>query len=355
MDIQKKFNEKLSKLLFLELKKGHNLGEYEIKENIYVPIKAESIVDRVNHGEKAKEIPISFFIEGIIFVLGADPLFKYKKEYLNILNNINNSIDFIKNKIFNEIKEHRYEDAYIFLKGLLNLESTEEVFDKCFLLLENLRKLDKEYLDEELEIIEKAKKLPNFAEPYLYDSIVSRDKEEFSKALVSIHTYLELGGKETKEISEFKENLININQYNKGKELAFSEPENALKHLLPLIDYFGDSANIYYYIALCYRVLGNFEKAIYYLNEASVFDEALLEVMNEYGINYASLGDFKKATLYFEKAFETSKSIEICTNIVMCYLNLNDLENAKKFMEEAIKIDKDDEIVNELKVYFKDL
>lgn len=354
MDIKKRFNDNLSKMLFLELKKDHSLGEYRIKENIYIPVKAETIADRTNSGENMSEIPVSFFLEGMFYVLGADQNFRYNSIYKEIIETVTGSVDFIKNQIFHKVKDEKFEDAYILTKGLVNIEPSEEVFSKAFMLLENLRKEHKEYVDEELEIIDEAKKLSNYAEPYLYESLICREKTDFDRALALLHRYLELGGKETVEITEFKQNLININTYNIGKELAIDDPEEALKHLIPLVDYFGDSPNIYYYIALSYRVLGNFEKAIYYLNEAAAIDEAVIEVMNEYGINYASLGDFNKAVKYFEKAFEQFKSIEICTNIVMCYINLNDKENANKFLEEAEKIDKHDEIVVQLRQYFQD-
>jgi tetratricopeptide (TPR) repeat protein len=114
------------------------------------------------------------------------------------------------------------------------------------------------------------------------------------------------------------------------------------------LDIFGDSAEVYYYIAVAYRNLSNYEKAIYYLNEAAGIDDALIEVVNEYGINYASLGDYERAIQYFRKAFEATKSVEICTNIIMCYLNLGKIKEAQDHMELAVRLDPDDEIVIQL-------
>lgn len=355
MDIKAKVREELSKLLFLELKKGSYLGEYYINKEIYVPIKATSIIDDINKGGKMDKVPISAFIEGMTYVLGSDKEFKYNEDYIEILNSIEISVNVIKNKIFNEIQGKKYEEAYVLIKGLLNIEKSEDVYNKTFILLQQLKSLDKDYIEEEFEIIDEAKKLSNYAEVYLYEAIAYKDNKNFEKALVSIHTYLEMGGKETKEITELKEFLLNINQFNKGKELSMENPEEALKHLIPLIDYYSDSPNIYYYIAVSYRNLGNFEKAIYYLNEAATIDDAVIEVLNEYGINYASLGEFNKAISFFEKAFEAIKNVEICTNIVMCYLNIKDLENAEKFMKEAMKLDKEDEVVKELINYFPNI
>ena len=66
------------------------------------------------------------------------------------------------------------------------------------------------------------------------------------------------------------------------------------------------------------------------------------------GINYACIGDYETAISYFKKAFEVTKEVEICTNIVMCYLNLNNIEEAKVHLELAKKLNKEDEIVKEL-------
>ena len=134
-------------------------------------------------------------------------------------------------------------------------------------------------------MIEKGKMIDEFATPYLYEALVFRDKKDFTRALHSLNTYLSMGGAETKEISEFKENLKNINNYEKGVQLIYESPNDALKILIPLVDIYGDTAEIFYYIAIAYRNLGIHEKAIYYLNEASAVDSALIEVLNEYGFS----------------------------------------------------------------------
>ena len=54
------------------------------------------------------------------------------------------------------------------------------------------------------------------------------------------------------------------------------------------------------------------------------------------------------AIQYFRKAFEVTKSIEICTNLVMCYLNVKDFEQARIHLDIAKKIDAKDEIVIQL-------
>ena len=84
------------------------------------------------------------------------------------------------------------------------------------------------------------------------------------------------------------------------------------------------------------------------MKESISLESGSLEVVNELGMNYASLGDYEEALKYFRKAFEASKEVDICTNIVMCYINLGDKEQAKLNLDIAKKLAPDDEIVIEI-------
>lgn len=355
MSIKSEINDNLSKLLFLPINKNTRIGTYKIPNDVYLPIKSEQIIEKVKQGDNFDNIPFSYFIEGIFYVLGADENFRYNESYLDILKNVEVGTGYIKSKIFDDINSEKYEEAYIMLKGLINIEENYDNYDKVLLILDKLRTMDKNYEDEELKMIEKAKLIDGCISPYLYEALICRDNGDFTKAMYSLNTYINLGGVETKELSEFKENLKSINNYEKGLELIYEEPKEALKILIPLTDVLGDSAEIYYYIAIAYRNLEIYEKAIYYLNQASAVDDALIEVVNEYGINYACMGDYETAANYLEKAFKASQSIEICTNLIMCFINMKKYKDAKKYLEDAEKLNSNDEIVIQLKDMLKNV
>lgn len=353
MEMQARFNEKLSKLLFIEIKADTQIGKCLLKRGIYVPIKAGEVAESVEKGEDFKNIPIRYLIEGMFYVLGADPSFRYNNQYKDILNSLEESKNFIKGRIASLVGSTDLEEAYILLRGLISIYADKENLEKAYLLLENLRNLDETFEDEELAIIDMGKKLDKFPSPFLYEALILKDKKDFQGALHSLNLFISLGGKETSDITEFKQSIASISSYEAGKSLVDEDPTAALKVLLPLIDYFTDSAEVFYYIAVAYRNIQNFEKAIFYLNEAFTLDDGLIEVINEYGINYASLQDYERAVLYFKKAFQATKSVEICTNIIMCYVNLDKMEDAKNHMEIAMKLNPNDEIVRELKTYIK--
>ncbi len=148
----------------------------DVNENIYVPLKSKSLVEEIKQGEDLDNIPITFFIEGMFFVLGADEKFKFNNEYKDMLSNIPKSEHYIKGVIFEEVKRQNYEDAYILLKGLSALEEEKDIYDKLILILENLRQKDKMYKEEELNIIERAKKIKDYEKPYLYESIIKKER-----------------------------------------------------------------------------------------------------------------------------------------------------------------------------------
>ena len=68
----------------------------------------------------------------------------------------------------------------------------------------------------------------------------------------------------------------------------------------------------------------------------------------ELGLNYACLGEYEEALIYFKKSFEASRDVEICTNIIMCYINLKDMKNAKLHLAIAKELNSEDEIVKEI-------
>ena len=289
----------------------------------------------------------------MFYALGADKKFKFNETYIEVIKSIPGSTNYIKGKIFENIKNEKYEDGYIMIKGLLQIETSRDILEKALILVDGIRKANPIFKEEALKLIEVAKEIKDYPQPYYYEAIISYEDNNCEKAYFSINQYISLGGKVTEEIEELKENLSMINTFDEGKTLVYEDSKKALEILLPLMDVLGDRADLFYYIAISYRNLQNYEKAIYYLNDALAIDKDYVQVFNELGINYACLNEFDMAIKYFRKVFEITTSIEVCTNLVMCYMNNKDLNQAKIHLEIAKKLDPKDEIVNELRKYIE--
>jgi len=350
MQIKVKFKEELGKLLFLNVRKEVIEDIFKVKINIDIdlPVRAVKVTENINNGVELNNIPLNLFIEGMFFVLGADDKFIYNQEYKKLLNSFKNSTRIIKAIIFEELRKNHLLEGYIMLKGLVTIEDNKDNFDKLLSLCEALRIENKDFQEEEISLINKLKDLPEYGSPYLYEATINKEKQDYQTALISLNKYLAFGGESSEEIEELLRTLKFLADYNLGIELSISEPKKALELLLPLIEDGEETAIIYYHVAVAYRNLQNYEKAIYYLNESMALDSALAEVVNELGINYASLGDYTTAVIYLRKAFEATKAIEICTNLVMCYINVKNYEQARAHLDIAKKIDAKDEIVIQL-------
>lgn len=351
MNVDTLFRDKINQLIFLEIndKILMDIFHVDIKSEVYFPVQAFRVIDKVKTNREFNEIAVSYFVEGMLYMLGCDEDFKYNKFYKKILtNSIELVRGFARKTIYQLVEEKDHINAYLLLKGYVVIEGTMENYSKQLMVADKIRSLDKDFVHEELRAIEKAKELKEYPEPFLYEAQIYSSIGDFRRALDSLREYLGRGGAPNEEVVYFKKQLQLSVDYEVGKEQVYANPENALRLLLPLIEELEDDALIYYYVGVCYRLLGNYEKSIYYLNESLVIDSTYPEVVNELGLNFACLDDFDKAILYFRKAFEATRTVEICTNLITCYINKGDLGQAKLHLDIAKKIDAKDDIVVQL-------
>lgn len=356
MDYKAAIKEKLGKLLFLEMniegfKKTVGIPEYVTFKNkdLYIPISSEYISSNIQNEIKIKNLPIYYFIEGMFLAMGSDETLRFNDDYELILDYIKDTESCIKSLISKNIENDKLLEGYVLLKGYYNYSKDLDVMKKLLLVGESLREKDSGFNDILLDEIDYCEKNGlNIAEAYLYKAIVLKGKGDFSAAKVAMNEYHNRGGKVTAEVEIINKDIDNIYTYEKAIELLNEDPEESIEMLLKLTEEFDNNPLIYYYIALGFRKLEDYEKAIYYLKESLQIESGILEVVVELGVNYACIGEFNQAIKYFRKAFEASKEVEICTNIVMCYLNLNDYENAKLHLDIAKSINSEDEIVKQL-------
>lgn len=361
MDYRSIFKEKLSKLLFLEIekdgfKKMVNIPEYIQfqTEELFLPISSEYLTENIGDKIKINNIPIYYIIEGILLTLGADENIRFKDDYIKLMMQIPDAEECGKSLVAKKIKENNLIDGYLILKGLLLVFEEEEYMKKILLVGVSIREQNREFEDILLEDIDNAKKnFEKMKEPYLYKSIIYRDAGDYQGARVEVNEYLIRGGEQTPEIEMLMRDIENITSYEEAIELLDKDTEKAIGILLNLVENFDDNPLMYYYLGVGYRKIGKYEKAIEYLLESLRIDSGILEVVNELGINYACLGDYEEGAKYLRKAFEASKEVEICTNLIMCYINSGQIEEAKLHLDIAEKLDKDDEIVMKIKKFLE--
>ncbi len=350
------YKDKLSELLFLEInkegfKKSLSIPDYvEFKNNdLYLPISSEYVVANAEDQMKLSNLPIYYFVEGIFIVFGADKNIRYNEDYGTVLSYVTDCEECVKSLIADRIKKDRLEDAYILLKGLYVYTREEEILTKLLAVGETIREKDSGFGEILLEDIDECKeKFEKSPEPYLYNALILKDKGDYKGSEVEINEYINKGGKKTAEIEQIISDISNVSHFEKAVEYVKDEPKKAIELLLPLTEEFKENPLTYYYLGVSYRRTENYHKAIHYLSKSLSLESGSLEVVNELGMSYACIGEYEEAIKYFKKAFDASKEVEICTNIVMCYINLGDTEQAKLHLDIAKKLAPEDEIVIEI-------
>jgi tetratricopeptide (TPR) repeat protein len=342
-------SSKLSNFIFLDINKDalQKIFNISLEDSVYLPIRANTIIDEVKLNNNLEEIPVKCFVEGMYFVIGCDEGFKYVNSYKAIINANDWCSLTVKALIAEYVKNEDYLESYVLLRGLFVTDSDVDIYNKMLWCLNNGLKSNKSYINEYKDLIDLGKDM-QFPMAFFYESLLYNEEGKYVDALNSLNLYYSYGGSVKAEVAEYNEKLKLLADLENGKENVNSNPEYALKLLLPLLEEMETDAFLYYYIAVAYRNLGVYQKAIYYLNEANSIDKDILDVYNELGLNYACLGDFKTAITYFRKVFEVTRSVEVCTNLIMSYINIGDTKQAKAHLEIAKKIDKDDEILKDI-------
>jgi len=339
-----RFLERLDDLVFLDVKKEALKNFIDIDEEyLSLPMFTDRMVVASINITKSDEIPMKNFIEGIFYSLGVCDNIKNKLKYVEIIKSRPECFNYIKGEIYKNIKEEKLFKAYLLLKGLFTIEENLENYEKLLKLCFELMSKNFKFIEEMKDIISIGKE-KNLIISHLYESYLYYHLKEFDNAKSSLDDFLAHGGSLTKEQLDFKDDLSNIVNYNLGKEKIFEDPSFALKLLIPLMDDFSDDPSLLYYIALGYRKLGIYEKAIFYLKEALFIDESFMDCLNEMGLNYALLGLYDEAIRYFEKVYSSLKNIEVINNLILCYHYINNKTMVSKLIEEGKIIAKDDEI-----------
>lgn len=389
MNIESFFKEKLSKVLFLEIKpEGINkIFSIKVSNSIPIPVISKDIISEIKSEDNFESIKATYMVEAMYYLLGCDKNFKYAKEYKKLLNAKDDLKNYIKGIIAKNVKNHEFMEAYIYLKGLHEVDPCEEYYNKLIVLGNQINE-SMDFNDELFYMVEVGKSI-GYIDAFLYEARLKMQQGLFIEAKLSFEDYfrnlginvdslkcinncdhkiddtslnkiikeisiknnvtpIETKGDYLEEILEEYLNVKNLGNYEVGKSKIYDAPKEALGVLIPLLNILKEDAELRYYIALCYRIMDNPYKAIYYLNEAYEIDSDLVNVFNELGINYSLLGEYDTAVSYFRKAFEATKSLEICTNLVLCYINMGNKKEAMLHYEIAKKISPKDKIVLDL-------
>ncbi len=348
----KDFKDKLSRLLFLEFNKDKAEELFGVKltsEDLYLPVNPEFLVNKVKEGDSLKNLPLNEFIVGMAYAAGSDEDFKYLPEYKKILFNFPEAEKIIKAKTAELTKsENKSEDVIIMLMGLNEIFGGNDTEDILLSFLEEKSLKNPEYNDLALKYSDIAVENKNRNGHLIKGSVLSSMGKR-GEALTELREYIRQGGEETPELTLKMDEMKRQEDLENAYSLIAEKPSEALAVMLPYYRTDSDSPALLFNIARAYRNLTNYEKAVYYLNEALALDPEYADVIHELGINYAMMGDYKTAEGYLRRVYEATKEFGPMSNLIIALFSQGKNDEAQYLLSKAEEIKPGDEILEAIK------
>ncbi len=361
------FDKQKDEISFITLKASAKIklgsNEYTTDKELPVPIRVDSLVSDIQNQDEYDGIAISNIIDGIIYVLGTEKEFDFKKEYLNLLSDL--KIDIVPYVIhcINQFDDKKVNDAVVYGKSLVNVcenEKTAFVYASALerksidSLNNSLFDTAKYFMDESIKYFEKALDYDDkFALAYYKLGFYYKNNQQYIKAKLYWEKQQEFDDDYLRkdEIRNEIEQLDVYVKYETGYNYVLnSEPQKGLDILLPLVEIYSGWWNLLFFVGLAYRSLGEYEIAEKYFENVLKIEEGQSHALNELGLCKMCLEKYDEAKDLFTMLLALdSNNSEVLCNRAAAYLYIGEKDKAKKDVEKALKINPDDGIALEIK------
>ena len=362
--------EQTKELTFLsldirELLTDKNMGLN--KEALELPILLEDLSEKLQKSDEEFMITTEILVKGIAYLLGVDPNFRYREEYIRILKNL--SPDIVKALLVlgnNTFDQNEKIKGMIFLKGAttLSLNEPKALFNYALALLTIIEDLRRDENPESLKISRERKSIfekearnkleilieiePDHALAHYHLGFLYKRDSLFQKSEIIWKKAIEFGLEEHLEehVSTLLREIEDLVKYEKGyQKVLQGEGLSGLKELLELEERYPEWWNLHFFIGLAYRQQEEYAKAITYFQRVIELEEQIADPYAEIAISFAAMGKYQKAIEYFEKALQKDPNNgEILSNLAMVNLEIGDLKKADQYIEASLRINPADEI-----------
>lgn len=358
--IEEYLKKYLDRFVFIELKAEitQNNRDVSFLKDVPIPLEIEKISEMAREKEGLNVLPFEAIVEGMIYVIGADPDFLYNEQYKRFLRMVNDKIvDYIGYRGLKKAEDAEYSDAAIFFRAVINFE--ENNINGLYNYAKCCRDIFNESEDEELkaafrtESVNTFEKIiglyPDFSKAYYYLGYFYINSKLYEKAKLTWEKFLETDDDQIKknEISDRLMQIEDLVNYEKGYiRILNDDYEKGLSFLLPLLDKYSDWWNLLFFTGLAYRKKGEYGKAAEFFKKVLNLRPSQSDAMNELGLCFSAMGDFDNAEKYFRKALLIDPNdYEIMSNLAVVYINKGDFAEAEKYLLMASEIAPEDEIV----------
>ncbi len=319
--IDKYFKKYLDDFVFLELMPEYVKRErLDFMRRVPMPVKRDQLKELSEEGR----IDFKYFIDGMIDILGLDPEFKYRTQYITFLRYIDKNI--VKAAASSAIKEAldgKLVHAAIILRGALAISPYDpDALYNYMLVCRNLyvtfddRQKVADFKAEVFEVLELLKEVkPDFSMTYYYLGYAHVNAGRYAEAEKAWQKFTLLS-EPCDELNEIRERLSDLKipvhieegyqniiggNYEKGLEILNQYKDNAaLQSWWPLN----------YYLGVAHSRIGKLSAAIEYFKKALKEAPSSIEILQEMTAAYNASGDEVNAEKYRRKIEMVKKNHE---------------------------------------------
>ena len=371
LNIDEKIEEILEKMKdevsFIEIKSGTKINinkeDISLKEKTSFPIFIDEVIDNIKKEEDFKGFKNKNIIQGMLFIIGVDPKFKYKDKYLNLLEKSGIKPEAYLIKLTNR-EDISVDKKIVFSNALMNIG---EIDHKKYFIYGNVLEMKgtklfennephtaEAYMEKAVSYYNKAlDKNPEFSLAYYKLGYYYRHINQYLNAKAYWDKFIEYDENDVRkqEIRDQLEELDYFLQFEEGYKLVLKGyVEKGLDKLLPLLDVFQNWWKLFFIIGVAFRQKQEYEIAKKYFKNVIELNQAQVEAVNELAVCEITTGNYQEAKLYLDEGIKTNpNSYELYTNRAASNIYLKDIEAAEKDVEKALSIQPENEVALVLK------
>lgn len=361
MYIENKIQEKLKNIVFLELKKDTEINGHTIKKDTPLPINLDDLMDGIKEKNYEDNINLVEINKAIVFLLGIEEDFKYKDEYIKILDHsVEDKYKYIYSLSILAKQQKSNLDSYIYLLALNSIceQTIESRFAKNNVLEALYDEYIKELSDEEKtsilkRIILEYEKLiaeeNSYAPAYYRLGYINRALEKYIKSKLYFEKFLRFSdndilNEEVRSVLEELEDYANIESVK--TYISYGKFNEAYNLLLKVSSLYPTQDEVLYYIGLCQYNLGYIKESIESIKEAIDLNKNQEEYYNQLAISNIALGKEEEAIEVYKSAFFNIKESYLLNyNLGILLLNLGK-GGYEEYLKKAYQLNPSDELLS---------
>lgn len=358
------FKNFTDKLAYIDLK---DTNKYQDLKDFPLPLYLDDMKDGIRSGDMGKEINLSLILDAMLINIAIDRDFPYRKSYEKVLEKYLKDIgSYTADKALKVANADKLKAILIARSGyLVDPDNKYNAYIYARLLWPKAFEEESEYKElfvkDALEILQETlKKDDDFAISYYELGIIYSNLGEYIKARSFYKNALAKTDDETAK-EEIRGKISEINDNAEIEEALYyigkSNYNKAVEILIKLL-HVTKRADAYYYLAVAYQNLGQYENSIMAFENSLDLNADFRELYNDYAISlYLNEEEIKALEIINMGLKKYPQDPRMTYNKIQINLKLGNLNQAKKDIEELLSYDDLSEEIKEnleiLKSHYK--